>query len=180
MLSSVCTNSSPIACASMLSGSIAGLNDIRGSWIACWLGVKYRLLTSTDGCPWKEDGYHASMFPIPACCWKMSSIACIDATESLNLGNERPDRVNDSSVIVQISFQRFLNLGNPWKPVKTRELGNMDTHVPFLGNLTKSHMVGTVETYRNLRNLTGKKILCTSGREKWLLSKSVCYPEEIS
>ena len=69
---------------------------------------------------------------------------------------------------------------NPWKPAKTQELGNMETHVPFLGNLSNLLMVGTVETYGNLRNLTGKKILCTSGREKWLLSKSVRYPEEIS
>ena len=137
--------------------------------------------------PWARHMYLQICLWIENCsgCWGMKS----SAHTALQCGPEKTIKVeaveehnewSRASVIVQISFQRFLNLGNPWKPVKTRELGNMDTHVPFLGNLTKSHMVGTVETYRNLRNLTGKKILCTSGREKWLLSKSVRYPEEIS
>ena len=52
-----------------------------------------------------------------------------------------------SSVIVQVSFQRFLNLGTP-----------------FLGNITNLH-VGTVETYKNLRNLQEEKNLCTSRGE---------------
>ena len=59
---------------------------------------------------------------------------------------------------MQVGFQRFLNLGNPWKPPKTRELGNLDTHVPFPGNLTNIYAVGTVETYRNLRNLLKKNV----------------------
>ena len=79
---------------------------------------------------------------------------------------------------MQFGFQRFLNLGNPWKPVETRELGNMETHVPFLGNLTNLNVMGTVETYGNLKNLLGEKKLFTSRGEKQLLSKSVCYPEE--
>ena len=54
---------------------------------------------------------------------------------------------------MQVGFQRFLNLGNLWKPPKTQEPGNLDTHVPFPGNLTNIYMVGTMETYRNLINL---------------------------
>ena len=65
---------------------------------------------------------------------------------------------NLASVNMQVGFQRFLNLGNPWKPPKTRELGNLDTHVPFPGNLTNIYAVGTVETYRNLRNLLKKNV----------------------
>ena len=47
---------------------------------------------------------------------------------------------------MHFGFQRFLNLGNPWKPVKTRELGNLDTHVPFPGNLTNLYSMETSET----------------------------------
>ena len=71
------------------------------------------------------------------------------------------DKLSESPlVIVQVSFQQFLNLGNPWKPTKTWELGNMDTHVPFLRNLTNLLVVGAVETYRNLqkpKKSNGKK-----------------------
>jgi len=31
-----------------------------------------------------------------------------------------------ASVVVCVGLQRFPNLGNLWKPAKTRELGNMD------------------------------------------------------
>ena len=58
-----------------------------------------------------------------------------------------------ASVNVQVGFQRFLNLGNLWKPLKTQEPRNLDTHVPFPRNLTNIYMVGTMETYRNLINL---------------------------
>ena len=63
--------------------------------MACWRGVKYQLPTSIDGCPWKVDGTHTSIFPSTACCLNMSSIACIDWMVSLNLGDERPVSIMD-------------------------------------------------------------------------------------
>ena len=58
-----------------------------------------------------------------------------------------------ASVIKHFSFQRFLNLSNPWKPMKTREPGNLDTYVPFSGNLINLSGVETSETYGNLYQL---------------------------
>jgi hypothetical protein len=49
---------------------------------------------------------------------------------------------------MHLGFQRFLNPGNPWKPVKTQELGNLDTYVPFPGNLTNLNSVETSETQK--------------------------------
>jgi len=80
----------------MLLGSTAVLKDICRSWSACWRGVKYQLPTSIDGCPWKADWTHTSIFPSStACRWNISSIVCIDWTASLNLGDERPVSIMD-------------------------------------------------------------------------------------
>jgi len=40
-----------------------------------------------------------------------------------------------ASVIEHFSFQRFLNLGNLWKPQKTWKHGDWETYVSFSGNL---------------------------------------------
>ena len=51
-----------------------------------------------------------------------------------------------ASVKMHFGFQRFLNPGNLWKPVKTQELGNLDTYVPFPRNLTNLYSMQTSET----------------------------------
>ena len=52
----------------------------------------------------------------------------------------------NASVKMHFGFHRFLNPGNPWKPVKTWELGNLDTYVPFPGNLANLYGMETSET----------------------------------
>jgi len=79
--------------------------------------------------------YHAS-FPLTCV-----SVTCVDPRiEALNdclikiilYGNREWPA---SSVIEHFSFQRFLNLGNLWKPQKTRKHGDWETYVSFSGNL---------------------------------------------
>jgi len=60
-------------------------------------------------------------------------------------------RVDCASVNMHFSFQRFLNPGNLWKPVKTWEPGDLETYVLFSWNLltgqgTEIHE--TAETYK--------------------------------